>query len=376
MSVFLGYEVGTGMPVSITITHMIVTGLTQKSGKTTTLRALASRAQQNQRVPVKILFFKTKPGEKAFDGEHEVTPYFREVSDWRFVASLLEATVREKLKFERSWIINACKGTKTLRDVDNNIVKSLGRAREGSLAHSVLTNLHAYFELVLPDLEHSSFSGTFPELLNGVNVMDLTPYKDKVEVQSLVIRSCLEYILNNLTHTVSIMSELWKFCPEGRGNPVKYVLESLIKQGATQKNFCWLDSQDLASVDKRPLKNVFTWILGLQTERNEVQHTLDQIPLPKSEKPKTEDIMRLKIGHFILASPETVKKVYVQPKSMTGEMARDVALEKIPVEDLMLEDMAVVDTRISIADGICLSKEEYEAIDSRLKKLEERPVAK
>ena len=42
--VLLGYAVGTGEPVHIPIQHMVVTGQTQQSGKTTTLEALISRS--------------------------------------------------------------------------------------------------------------------------------------------------------------------------------------------------------------------------------------------------------------------------------------------------------------------------------------------
>ena len=42
--IHLGYEVGTGNSVEIPLKHTAVTGMTQESGKTTTLEALVSRA--------------------------------------------------------------------------------------------------------------------------------------------------------------------------------------------------------------------------------------------------------------------------------------------------------------------------------------------
>jgi len=42
----LGYEVGTGEEVFIEPSHMIVTGLTQEAGKTTTLEALIHRSKK------------------------------------------------------------------------------------------------------------------------------------------------------------------------------------------------------------------------------------------------------------------------------------------------------------------------------------------
>ena len=87
---------------------MVMTGQTQETGKTTTLEALISRA----RVPA--IAFVTKRGKQSFTEGHRVAPYFRERADWQFVASVLEATMREKLKFERAWIMRASKGAKTL----------------------------------------------------------------------------------------------------------------------------------------------------------------------------------------------------------------------------------------------------------------------
>jgi len=41
----LGYEMGTNKEVSINPSHLIVTGITQLSGKTTTLEALIKRSK-------------------------------------------------------------------------------------------------------------------------------------------------------------------------------------------------------------------------------------------------------------------------------------------------------------------------------------------
>ena len=97
--ILLGFEVPTGNPVFIKPSHLIATGITQLSGKTTTEEALIKRSGKT------AIVFKTKVGETGFTEGTVITPYFRERSDWQYVSSLLEATLKEKLKFERSWII-------------------------------------------------------------------------------------------------------------------------------------------------------------------------------------------------------------------------------------------------------------------------------
>jgi len=326
MKILLGFEVVTGNEVNIAPSHLIVTGITQLSGKTTTLEALISRSD------LKAVAFKTKPGETGFSQGKIIPPFFVERSDWQYVESLLEATLKERLKFERSWIMKACKGATTLEEVHKNIKRLLKESREGSLQQSVYTTLDAYFELVLPQLRDAYFSKEL-ELKERINIMDLEKFSD--EVQGLVIRSVEEYVLKNESGVVVIIPEAWKFIPEGRGSPVKFPTEALIRQGATKKNFVWIDSQDMASVDKTPLKQVSNWILGMQLERNEVQHTLDQIPLPSSLKPKPEKIMTLKVGHFIVCNPSFTKEVYVMPTWLNKEISKKVALGGLAVESVM-----------------------------------------
>jgi hypothetical protein len=78
-------------------------------------------------------------------------------------------------------------------------------------------------------------------------------------------------------------------------------------------------------VDKRLLKQVGVWILGVQREINEVEHTIDQIPVPKRLRPKPEDVMHLRRGQFFVCYDDVVKRVYVQPAWMSAELARQIA---------------------------------------------------
>lgn len=333
----LGYEIGTGKNVTVKPSHLIATGITQLSGKTTTQEALIKRSG------LRAIVFKTKVGESGFTEGRIIPPYFKERSDWQYVSSLLEATMKERMRFERAWIIKVCKNTDSLLEVKRNIDEQLANPKVKGLSRNVYTTLQAYFELILPQLQYAKFSRTLT-LYDGINIMDLEVYRE--EIQSLVIRSVLEVVLKEFKDVIVVMPEAWKFLPQGRGNPCKYTAEAFIRQGATNGNFLWIDSQDMAGVDKTPLKQVSTWILGLQQERNEVEHTLDQIPLPRKQKPKTEEIMTLQIGHFILATPEHTINVYVQPAWLDNETARKIALGEIDVKTVRKPESLV-----SITEG-------------------------
>jgi hypothetical protein len=325
ISIHLGYEIKTGNAVGIPLSHLIVTGVTQLSGKTTTLEALITRSD------LKAIVFRTKPGERGFANAQRIPPYFKERSDWQYVSALLEATLKEKMRFERSWIMTACKGTSSLLDVKRNIEQSLANPKLNSLSRSVYTTLDEYLNLILPQISVTTFSNTL-DLQPGVNAMDLERLRD--ELQSLIIRSVLETVLKEMHDIIVVIPEAWKFIPQERGNPCKQLAEEFIRQGATNHNYLWIDSQDMSGVDKTPLKQVSTWILGLQSERNEVRHTLDQMPIPKRMRPAEDEIMTLKRGHFYACTPEWSKKVYVQPAWLHAATAEAVATGNMNVDEI------------------------------------------
>jgi len=172
------------------------------------------------------------------------------------------------------------------------------------------------------------------ELVDGLNIIDLERFSRDVEVQSLIIRSVIEEVFYKYKDTIVILPEAPKFLPQKRGNPCKLVVEQFIREGATDNKLLWIDSQDLASTDKTPLKQISTWCLGYQSEINEVKHTISQIPLPPSKKPKPNDIMTLKLGEMYVCTRDFVKKVYVMPFWLDENKAKKIALGKLKVSEL------------------------------------------
>ena len=325
MGILLGYEVGTGEPVYIPEHHLIATGLTRLSGKTTTLEALIKRSG------LRGIIFKTKIGEIDFPDANKLPLFYREKADWLYVEGLLEARLRERLKFERGFIIEVCKGARSLRDVYENIKLRLLKPKLRDFVRKVYTELLAYFELVLPELEKLNFVDRL-ELKEGLNVMDLTGIPE--EVQMLIIHSVLDYIYENERNVILVLPEVWKLCPQGRMTPIKPIAEHLIREGGARGIWLWMDAQDITGVDKRLLKSVDVWLLGRQREINEINRILDQIPLPSKSKPKPEEIMRLPVGFFYTCFRDEVKLVYVQPSWLPTELAVKVAKGELSSENL------------------------------------------
>ena len=261
--ILLGFEMKTGKKVNIFPSHMVVTGVSQQSGKTTTLESLIKRSGK------KAVVFRTKVGEKSFLEGTIIPPFFRDRSDWKFIKSLIESTMKIRIdKFEQATIIQLCKetGGKSLLDFKKRVDQKLGE-KISNVARTILTNLQAYLEEVVPKLQTITFSNTL-ELVEGLNIIDLERFSRDSEVQGLIIASVLEEILYNKKNTLVLIPECWKFIPQKRGSPCKLSLEEFIRQGATNGNYVWLDSQDLSGVDKSPLKQITT----LPWPRNQTHH--------------------------------------------------------------------------------------------------------
>jgi len=321
-----GYKVKTGEEIKIPMAHMVITGLTQEAGKTTALMNLIKRSGY------KALIIKTKRGEKAITEGTIIPPFYKENFDWEYACELLESSRKEKLKFERSWIIKYSKGATSLLQFRNNIDNALAGTKLRELEKSVLITLQAYLGKILPELECAPLSNTL-DLQEGINIMDLERFKE--ETQSLIIRSAINEILNKEKNTIIVIPEAWKFIPEMYSNPVKRVSEAFIRQGATNGNYLWIDSQDVTGTSKSILKQVSNWILGYQREINEIERTLAQIPLPKSSKPKPEDIATLKLGQFYVATSEFTEKVYAQPVWLDDTKAIQIAKGEVDAKSVV-----------------------------------------
>lgn len=313
-AVTLGFEVPTGETVAVPLKHTAITGMTQEAGKTTALEALIARGQ------LRAVTFLTKRGEASFTRARRISPYFRERADWQFVASILEASRGEKLKFERAWIIRASKGARTLEDVQRNVRRAMDTAK--GMSADVYLTLDAYLDIVVPQIARIRWASGL-DLAAGVNAVDLTAVP--LEMQHLVIQSSIDWVLEREQDTVVVIPEAWKFLPQGRGTPVKRAAVALIRQGAALRNYLWLDSQDLGGIEKEVLRSVAVWVLGVQREANEIKRTLDNIP-DGVAKPKRADLATLELGQFYACWGRHAVKTYVQPAWMSAETAQHVAM--------------------------------------------------
>jgi hypothetical protein len=317
MNIHLGYEVGTGKAIEIPLRHMAVCGQTQEAGKTTALEALISRSG------LRAIAFITKRGESGFSEGRRILPYFQERSDWEYIESVLEATMKQRMKFERAWIVKACKGAHSLADVQRNVADLMDRSKR-SMDKDIFMLLGEYLSKVVP-LLRSLPKAPNVDLAPGLNVMDVREYPE--ELQLLVISSSIRWIYQHSKDIITIIPEAWKFIPQGRNTPVKVEVRKLAREGAALRNYIWIDSQDMAGVEKEILRAAAVWLLGVQREPNEIRRALDAIP-KGIKRPKEGSIPQLKLGEFYACWGTAVHQTYVQPAWMNEEDAVKIATGK------------------------------------------------
>ena len=112
--ILLGFEVGSGRPVHVRLHHLAIFGMTQLSGKTTTLEALISRSG------LRAIAFITKRGESGFTRYRLIPAFYRPRADWQYVEGLVNVALGEKVKYEpgmRWAIIKVAKESHNLREV-------------------------------------------------------------------------------------------------------------------------------------------------------------------------------------------------------------------------------------------------------------------
>jgi len=326
--ILIGFEVGTGEPVYIDPDHMLATGLTQQSGKTTTLNALIYRGGR------RAIAFRTKRGEIDMDVAQQLQPFYKQpirsrskFIDRRYVQYILEASEDRKMRFEEAWIIRACDRAQTLRDVYKNIQRLQGDATRG-LDKDQYMKLEAYFKDILPQLEEREWATTLP-LKNGVNLMDLEPLSD--EMQCLVIERTIDYVLRNMKDVIIVLPEARKFIPLGSRTPVTSTAIRMASEGAVLDLDLWVDSQTYSSIDNEVRKQCGTQIHGFQTDNNEANTIRDLL----GKRWGSEIVKGLRLGHFLVKTKDKRHKhVYVLPANVPEEMGRKVALGEMRPEDV------------------------------------------
>jgi len=325
------YKVPSGEPVGIPKRHLAIFGVTRDSGKTTFIEAAIVASG------LIAITFRTKRGELGFE-KAKVLPLFfdeRGLLHWKALEGLIAATLEEKVQREpgiRGAIIRVCTRptkAKSLSEIHLRVKEKLTDSKVRGFEKDVFTKLDAYLDEVLPQLE--KLRGRFTDRLElhetGTYVEDLIGLSD--ELQNLFLASLMRKVYEEFSGVIIPLPEVWKFLPQDKGSPVKWIIEKFAREMGAVDNWLWIDAQDLRGVDKKHLRSIDTRLFGRQPDSHEIEELLKALPLPKHQKPKSEEIMTLKLGHFYAKLKNKVELVYARPTWLPESVAIRVAKQEL-----------------------------------------------
>jgi len=271
---------------------------------------------------------------------------------------LLESQSHLALKFEFPELIKVCKREDTFQGILEAVNEGLKSKVHPIVENKLLVLQHLLTKLVR-ELEKTPISDEL-ELKNRINVMDLSEVS--LELQQLAVHSTLKWILEKERNLIVVLDEAHRFIPQSGSNASKETVTTFIKEGGAKGLWLWLVDQTITGIDKQALKQCWIWILGKQRELNEAKRTVAQIPFKTGLNEKS--IMRLKVGEFIVCTEEGAKVTYVQPAWLSEEAARDVALGRVSVKDVV--DVFLKSRR---EEDEMVWKERYEKLKAEVERL-------
>uniref|UniRef100_A0A6M3L210 Uncharacterized protein n=1 Tax=viral metagenome TaxID=1070528 RepID=A0A6M3L210_9ZZZZ len=320
-SLFLGYEIGTGKEVTVPIFHTLITGQTRLSGKSTNLKAMAKQAIKKG---FKVLVMDTKINLADFEGfGNQIPVCLKQTTDPLVLRDLLESINQRKITQFQSTLIDITRHAKTFEEVIENAKDMLEKKRISGFKKDACTTL---IDLLARLIEQTKkFKTTVNlELPYPINVMTVNDFD--LQGQQLIANTVLAEVLTKFENVIIMLDEAFKLLPQKWGSPCKQRVQEYVTQGAATGCFLWLATQFLAPTSKDAMKAMPIKILGRQDHNTEVEHTLELIPESKG-KYSDSMIMQLKLGHFIVVTPEGSTHTYVCPEFADRNECIEVAME-------------------------------------------------
>jgi len=322
------FTVPSGEPVALEPFHYAIIGQTQFSGKTTLIKRLSEWVAAQG---YSVLIFDTKETEADYAGfGNEVPVCLRETTDSFVLIGLLESMFKRRLTPYYATLSRLTEAAKGFDDIIKRAKDLESKTKSGWLRDAC----RVLYDLLERLQRETSKVETVPQLklYPGLNRMVINDFS--LEAQQLIMKNSFEDLLRIYRRkTIGVIDEAFKFLPQGYSSAATRAIMNVMTQGAKTELFSWISTQFLAVTDKDPLKACAIKFLGTQDHITEVRHTLDLIPEVRG-KFSADDIMKLKLGHWILVRkrPMYVGTVYALPVDVPGDVGRKVALGELSPE--------------------------------------------
>ena len=340
----LGYEVKTGVPVDIPITHTVFSALTG-GGKTEAVIRLITEAAK---LGYTVLAIDVKAKPRDFEGVgKEIRPILIESTEALLVMRMLESVAGAGLFSRFSAILDASIDAKTLKDV----LKNFETIRDNKKAYPRKRDDAKVLGYLLSKLLEQIKEGDYAQDLDfsrGVRegepdapiyVMNISQLP--LGVQELVVDSVFRRLLSGkFERTVVVLEEAINFIPQAEATQFETSARKFIREGRSAELFLWASGQALTEMDIAVRKQMRVWILGPQMEEREAEKFRKQVPMKGVE---AHEIQKLPTGHFIAAIRRAeeqggqvdVVRVYAQPIWLPEKVAIRIAKGEETLKDAM-----------------------------------------
>ncbi|HEV2120593.1 MAG TPA: DUF87 domain-containing protein [Candidatus Bathyarchaeia archaeon] len=323
MSVFLGFEKGTGSPVSVPITHTLIAGTTG-SGKTVTMRSIIAQTRGGG---YSVLIIDPKNPPDYAELEH-IEPYVEKRGDPLSVKKLLEAKNKIWLRRELSYLIDAFKDNPSW-DVALRRIQDRMKEKIHPIELKDLKVVELLLRELVTEMKEIDFADDLDLTPGKISVMDIS--KMTLGLQQLVVKSVATKILSETgSHVILVIDEFHRVAPRDKPSAAKDSIEIFIQEGRASSKWLYGSNQTVTGVDEAVRKQFQVWLLGRQNDVNEAKRVVDQVP--GELKLSFKDVYQLKAGWFIANdfTEGTSRLIYVVPQGIDVNDGRKIAIGHSP----------------------------------------------
>ena len=307
----------SSLSVIIEPNQIFIAGTTG-TGKSELMRRLIAEAEE---LGMTLLIIDVKKKRDYADFNADIRPYIKQQMEPIVIKDSIETTERYTIKQQFGALIDTVAESETWQEMLAFTEQEMKTASKWDRKDFKI--LRYFLKRLIDDYNKFDWSDTL-ELKKGINVIDVSQMQ--TQMQQLVVGSIINHVYDNLEGVTIIMDEAHKFVPQGKTTGCSRDVVDYAREGRASENWLWLADQTMAGVEKNVLKQMQYWILGRQTEVNEVEKTVKQIPRAKRLGINADYIQTLGVGEFLVASHEGVKKTYVQPIWVDDATAISVAI--------------------------------------------------
>jgi hypothetical protein len=325
--VIVAYEWGTARPIPILVNHTGIFTI-QGGGKSVLSQTMIREVTKNN-PDLRVLVFDNKEEPDYAGIGTDIPVYMADRYDTLSLMFILQQSSKIWLGRhvpELDDLINSVK-TPTLENIFDRNEEMIAEKH-----HPIVIHRLKDIRVALRKLKDEYKRVPFETQLSlpsrpGIYRMPLNPYSDTIK--GIAMDSTIRWILEHEHDVIIVVDEAKIASPQDKQSPCKESMAMIVERGRAKTLFLWAITQTITGMDKKPLKQVYLWVIGRQREVNEIKRAREQCI--ETAKITKKELMTLPTGVFFVNLEEETVKVYVRPWTISEEDAKQVALGKLPI---------------------------------------------